>query len=386
MLRKRPKALVVTWASGGNLPPLLAAAELLASREFDVQVLASSATRADAERRGLATHAYRRAPEPDPSVAFEAQAGRFLAQAAGSEVGADVHELAQGLVPDLMLVDCMLPAALAAGEAAGVHTACLVHFPYALARSVMARGGGAWTTDRTTLDATRRMLGLRPTASDLDAWESPELLLVTLPRWFDAPGELPENVVHAGPLGVAVRPPREPARAAARALLAFSTTVMEGQGRLVANVCAAIEQAGIAGLLTLGPALDASVADAVAGVEVAEWADHDEIMRSCDLVVTHGGLGTTLRALAHGRPLLLLPLGRDQHFNAARVEELGAGLVLDAEASSETIADAIVRLRAGTSFREGARRAAAAIAADRADEAAADALCRLLVSRLPRRR
>src|SRR5215207_9096140 len=351
MPRERPKALVVTWASGGNLPPLLAAAGLLASREFAVDVLASSATRADAERRGLATHAYRRAPEPDLSVPFEARAGRFLAQAAGVELARDVHELAQGLAPDLLLADCMLPAALAAGEAAGVRTASLVHFPYALARSLMARGGGAWTTDRTTLDVTRRRLGLRPTASNLDAWESPQLLLVTLPRWFDAPGEL----------------------------LAFSTTVMEGQRRLVANVCAAIEQAGIAGLLTLGPALDASVTDAVAGVEVAEWADHDEVMRSCDLVVTHGGLGTTLRALAHGRPLLLLPLGRDQHFNAARVEELGAGLVLDAEASPDTITDAIIRLRAGPSFREGARQAAVAIAAERANDSAADALSRLVI-------
>jgi UDP:flavonoid glycosyltransferase YjiC (YdhE family) len=379
MLRERPKALVVTWASGGNLPPLLAVAELLAGREFDVDVLASSATRADAERRGLATHAYRRAPEPDPSVPFEAQAGRFLAQAAGVELARDVHELAQGLAPDLMLVDCMLPAALAAGEAAGIRTASLVHFPYALARSVMVSGGGAWTTDRTTLDATRQRLGLRPTASDLDAWESPQLLLVTLPRWFDLPGELPEHVVHAGPLGVAVRPPREPAQSAARALLAFSTTVMEGQRRLVANVCAAIEQAGVAGLLTLGPALDAAVADAAVGVEVAEWADHDELMRSCELVVTHGGLGTTLRALAHGRPLLLLPLGRDQHFNAARVEELGAGLVLDPESSPDTIADAILRLRAGPSFHEGARQAAVAIAAERADESAADALSRLVI-------
>jgi UDP:flavonoid glycosyltransferase YjiC (YdhE family) len=298
------------------------------------------------QRRGLATHAYRRAPEPDVSVPFEAQAGRLLVQAAGVELAGDVHELAQGLAPDLLLVDCMLPAALAAGEAAALRTASLVHFPYALARSVMARGRGAWTTDRTTLDATRRRLGLRPTASDLEAWESPDLLLATLPRWFDAPGDLPEHVVHAGPLGVAVRPRGEPVQAA-RALLAFSTTVMEGHRRLVANVCAALEQAGIAGLLTLGPALDRSVANAVAGVEVAEWADHDEVMATCDLVVTHGGLGTTLRALAHGRPLLVLPLGRDQHFNARRVEELGAGLVLDAESSSDTITDAIVRLRAG---------------------------------------
>lgn len=87
MLRERPNALVVTWASGGNLPPLLAAAELLASREFDVDVLARSATREDAKRRGLATHAYRRAPEPDVSVPFEAQAGRLLVQAAGVELG-----------------------------------------------------------------------------------------------------------------------------------------------------------------------------------------------------------------------------------------------------------------------------------------------------------
>jgi hypothetical protein len=379
MVRVRPKALVVTWSSGGNLPPLLAAAELLVSREFDVDVLVSSATRAETERRDLASHAYRGAPEPDLSVPFEAQAGRLLAQAAGVELASDVYELAQLLAPDLMLVDCMLPAALAAGEAAGVRTASLVHFPYALARSVMVRHGGSWTTDRTALDATRRMLGLRPTASDLDAWESPQLLLVTLPRWFDVPGELPEHVVHAGPLGVAVRPPREPAQAAAQALLAFSTTVMEGQRRLVANVCAAIEQAGIAGVLTLGPALDASVADAVAAVEVAEWADHDELMRTCDLVVTHGGLGTTLRALAHGRPLLLLPLGRDQHFNAARVEELGAGLVLDAESSPDTIADGIVRLRTEPSFRDAARQSASAIAAERADDTAADALSRLVL-------
>src|SRR5215207_1339165 len=116
-----------------------------------------------------------------------------------------------------------LLAALAAGEAAGVPTASLVHFPYALARSVMARGGGAWTTDRATLDATRRELGLPASTGDVEAWESPELLLVTLPRWFDAPGELPDHVVHAGPLGVRTGG----AAAGRRALLAFSTTVME---------------------------------------------------------------------------------------------------------------------------------------------------------------
>jgi hypothetical protein len=139
-------------------------------------------------------------------VSFEAQERQLLADAAGVELARDVHELALDRSFGLLVVDCMLPAALAAGAAARVPTASLVHFPYALARSVMARHGGAWTTDRATLDATRHELGLPATTGDLDAWESPELLLVTLPRWFDAPGELPDHVVHAGPLGVRAGP------------------------------------------------------------------------------------------------------------------------------------------------------------------------------------
>ena len=372
---------MVTWGSGGNLPPLLATGDLLAARGFTVEILTSEATREEARRRGFETDAYRHAPEPDMSVSFEAQEGRLLSQAAGVELARDVHELALERSFDLLVVDCMLPAALAAGEAARVPTTSLVHFPYALARSVMARGGGAWTTDRATLDATRHELGLPATTGDLEAWESPELLLVTLPRWFDAPGELPDHVVHAGPLGVRAEPEAGHTGGGRRALLAFSTTVMEGQGRLVSNVCTALEQAGIEGVLTLGPGLDQSVTADAAGVEVVEWADHDALMASCELVVTHGGLGTTLRALAHGRPLLVLPLGRDQHFNAARVEALGAGLELPASSRSIVIADAIARLLAEPAFRDGARKAAEAIASEHPDETAGEALADLAGAR-----
>jgi hypothetical protein len=169
------RALLVTWGSGGNLPPLLAAADLLAARGFSVEVLTSNATRDAARRRNFEIHAYQGAPEPDTRTPFEAQAERVLAQAAGIELARDVYDLAPAF--DLLVADCMLPAALAAGEAAGVPTASLVHFPYALAREVMARQGGSWTTDRATLDATRRELGLPATAGNLEAWTSPEVLL-----------------------------------------------------------------------------------------------------------------------------------------------------------------------------------------------------------------
>lgn len=265
---RRRGVLVVTWGSGGNVPPLLAVGHLLAARGFRVEVLTSTATRAQVDRDGFVTHAHRRrAAGPDVHAPFEADAQRLLAEAAGIAVARDVLALTSELAPDLLVVDCMLPAGLAAGEAAGVPTASLVHFPYA-----------------------------------------------------------------------------------------------------------ALERACVEAVLTLGPALDRSVAAGAAGVEAVAWADHDRLLPTCDLVVTHGGLGTTLRALAHGRPLLVLALGRDQHYNAARVEALGAGLQLAADASVGAIAAAIARLRVEPAFAHAARRVAAAIAAERPDERAGDAL------------
>jgi UDP:flavonoid glycosyltransferase YjiC (YdhE family) len=375
--RETGRTLVATWGGGGNLPPLLAAGRLLAMRGFDVRVAASAETEAQARAQGLDVRRYRRAPDPDPTVPFEAQAERIMAQAAGIEIAAELRDLAEDLRIDLLVADCMLPAALAAGEAAGVPTASVVHFPYALARSLMAQTGGSWTTDRSTLNRTRGELGLDSTEDGLTAWESPELLLVTLPRWFDATAELPGHVLHAGPLGVRVGAEAADAAERAPVVAALSTTRMDGQAELAANVCAGLALAGLEAVLTLGPALDRSVADRTANVSVVDWADHDELMSGCQLVITHGGLGTTLWALAHGRPLLVLPLGRDQHFNADRVQALGAGITLPCDSSPSAIANALRALMTEGGFREAAQRAAARIAAEQPDATAGRALARL---------
>jgi hypothetical protein len=100
---------VVTWAAGGNLPPLLAAGQLMAAREHRVTVLASAATRRDAERLGLDMRSsYPHAPDPDVSVEFERQAQTMMALAAGIEVARDVRDLLVSTGPTLAIVDCML--------------------------------------------------------------------------------------------------------------------------------------------------------------------------------------------------------------------------------------------------------------------------------------
>jgi UDP:flavonoid glycosyltransferase YjiC (YdhE family) len=368
---------VVTWAPGGNLPPLLAVVALLAARGHHVTVLASSATRPAAERAGFDVRTYGHAPEPETRVAFERQAGAMMAIAAGLEIARDVCDMLTGERTELAVVDCMLPAGLAAARATGTPAASLVHFLYGLARRQMVRDGGGWTTDLHTLNATHRALGLAAARDGLSAWEAPELLLVTAPRWLDVALDYPPHVIHAGPLAIDART----AARTDRVLLSFSTTVMEGQLQTIQRVCDALATTAPRAILTLGPALEATALRIPETIEITPWADHDELLRTCAAVITHGGLGTTLRALAHGVPLLFLPLGRDQAFNAARVTELGAGIALAPDASPADIRSALDALLHDRSYYAAAASVAARIASDEPDRRAVEALEGCLVAR-----
>jgi UDP:flavonoid glycosyltransferase YjiC (YdhE family) len=81
-----------------------------------------------------------------------------------------------------------------------------------------------------------------------------------------------------------------------------------------------------------------------------------------------------LRALAHGVPQLLLPLGRDQAFNADRVEQVAAGIRLPTDAPPGRIRTALRGLLADRRFAAQASVAARRIVADEPDRTAAEAL------------
>jgi UDP:flavonoid glycosyltransferase YjiC (YdhE family) len=371
---RRLSVVVATWASGGNLPPLIALARLLREAGHRVHVLASSATLAPARREDFEPVTYRTAPQPDESVPFEAQAATVLRTLAGVEAARDVAAVLAETGPDVLVADCMLPAAVVAGQAASIPVVSLVHFLYGPARAQMTRKGEAWTTDLEQLNATRAAFGLTPAPDGLTAWECVDVLLVTAPRWFDFDVAYPPNVVHAGPLGV--RP--APRSRGDRPLVAvsFSTTAMEGQAELLERVCDALVDQPIDVVVTLGGQSTPSGA-ARRNVTIEPFADHDDLFTRCDVVVTHGGLGTVLRALAHGLPLLMLPLGRDQRVNADRVAQLGAGIHLARDAPAERIRVAVEELIVSPAFRAAASAAAARIAADEPDRSAVEAVQRL---------
>jgi UDP:flavonoid glycosyltransferase YjiC (YdhE family) len=98
--------------------------------------------------------------------------------------------------------------------------------------------------------------------------------------------------------------------------------------------------AGLRGLpgsvvVTVGLNLDpTSLGPQPANVHVHRFIPQSILLPHCDLVVSHAGSGSVIGALAHGLPMVLLPMGADQPLNAARAEALGVAELLDAVAAT----------------------------------------------------
>ncbi|MEA2170546.1 MAG: hypothetical protein QOF76_3846, partial [Solirubrobacteraceae bacterium] len=58
------------------------------------------------------------------------------------------------------------------------------------------------------------------------------------------------------------------------------------------------------------------------------WLSYSQTMPACDLVVTHGGHGTLVRALTSGCAVVVSPVAGDMFENAARAEWAGVGVRL----------------------------------------------------------
>ncbi|MGH3860677.1 glycosyltransferase, partial [Actinokineospora sp.] len=99
-------------------------------------------------------------------------------------------------------------------------------------------------------------------------------------------------------------------------------------------------------------------------VTVLPWVSQADLLPHTDLVVHHGGSGTTLGALAAGVPQLFIPQGADQFVNADAVTAGGAGLQLVGDAITvEAVAANASNLLADNAVAARSREVAAEIAA-----------------------
>jgi MGT family glycosyltransferase len=218
------------------------------------------------------------------------------------------------------------------------------------------------------LNRARAAYGLVPLNQIFDHYDRVDRILIGLSAAFDFPAtRLPANLRYVGPLldqpiwaqpwtAPWSGPPRRP-----RVLVSLSTS-FQNQLSTLNRIIAALGQMDLDAVATVGPAMAQETIEAPTNVAILHSAPHDAVMQEVSLVVTHGGHGTVTRSLTHGVPLLVLPKGRDQADNAARVVARGAGLALADSATEAEITRAVMRLLAEPHFQAAAARLGNAMA------------------------
>jgi UDP:flavonoid glycosyltransferase YjiC (YdhE family) len=301
---------------------------------------------------------------------------------------------------DIVVADFILVGALVAAEAAGVPSAALVHTVYPRPARGRPPYGPGWRpavgiagrlrdavgnfiSNRIYsrealpfLNLARRCRGLAPLRRYFEQYDRASRVLVLTSPAFDPPAGFLPNVRLVGtPLGDEAPPPGLPAWSTEdeRPLVLVSLSTLEqGQAMLMERILEALAALPVRALVTLGSALAASRFTPPPNVVLETFVPHGSVLPRAAAIVTQCGLGTVMKALAHGVPMVCIPLVGDQADNAARIEALGAGVRLPADAEPGRIRAAIERVLTDRALRLGAQRVASAIAGEDPVQAAVD--------------
>lgn len=398
--------LVTGWEGGGNVPPVIEAIRALVERGHKVKLIGDNSMAAEATRAGARHIPWLRAPNrsnrspetcfvrdwtiADPVEQFRAWVEKIFVGPAVSHARDILDVLAEEpadlVVGSDLLFGSMLGAEKSRTPAITLATNISIealpgHPPFGPGflpardemersrdREVAAMGDSIWNSFLPNLNASRAALGLAPLARTLDQLRYAKRRLLATSQGFDFPTTcLPQNVRYVGPL--LQEPdwvmPIAPVDLEGRSLVlvSFSTT-FQGQDEALRTVIEAAGHLPIHAVVTLGKAMEGWRLPDSPNVTVLESASHDAILMRAAVTVTHGGHGTTMRSLQHGVPLLILPMGRDQNDNAARVEYRGAGLRLPPTANATEVAQALRRLIAEPRFAANAQKISTALAAE----------------------
>jgi MGT family glycosyltransferase len=402
--------LFAIWEGGGNVMPALTAARKMVERGHRVRVIGEACNRRESEASGAAFTTWMRAPSrpsrdresdipqdwmaKDPTEGLTRWidgiwAGRAL------DYARDVIDELKREPADLVVTSEMLFGVPAGCEAVGQPYVNLTANPSLFPMKGVPPMGPGLTPPRNAeervlhdemtqacialldhglpaLNRARLALGLKALAHLVDQTERAEALLLGTARAFDfAPQAMPAKTHYVGPLldqptwADALDPALTEKKDLPIVAVGFSTT-FQGHIGILQRVVDAIGSLPVRGIVTLGDTILPDEVKAPANVRLLHSAPHDALMRVASIVVTHGGHGTVSRALMAQKPMLVIPHGRDQNDNAARVTWRGAGLMLMPDAQTDAIREALNRLLTEQSFAADAQKLGGAIAAEAA--------------------
>lgn len=363
------RILFVTWDGGGNVPPLLGIASEVQRRGHAVRVVGHAGQAGTVTGAGLDFVAY------PTARAFTSQRNNppwtLAAAWGGADLGRDVVAEASAFAADLVVVDCLLPAAMQALARAGVTYAVVEHMFDGFIPSLRKGPIGL-------------MIRLRGVdwAKAMD--QAAARLVASLPSLDPAAAsEQPDNLTYTGPV-VSGEPatPTEPT-----ILVSLSTYGYSGMAATLQRVLDAAADLPAKVVVTTGPVIDPAELRLPANAEAFRWLPHSELMPQVSMVVGHGGHSTTMLALAHDLPLLVLPLHPmvDQPMVGTAVETAGAGRRMSKKSSPAALRPVIEELLGDGPHREAAARLGAEIRLQSGAANAADRIEALVGNGVPQR-
>ncbi len=304
------------------------------------------------------------------------------------DYAADLVDVLDDHRPDTVVCSLFSVGAMVAAEAAGLPYIVLMANIYCLpARGLPPFGTGGkpaaggvsrvrdraisalvarqWNKGLDRINALRKTFGLGPLDDFWDQVRRADKILVLTSTAFDFPAELSDNVRYVGPVlddpQWAVDVPWTPPPGDGPVVLVAMSTTPQDPVDCLQRAIDALASLPVRGIVTTGPAVDPKALRHSENVTVVTSAPHSVVLKHTSVVVTHGGHGTVIRALAAGVPLVVMPQGRDQADNATRVESRGAGVTVKSNASPTTIAAAVKRVLEESSFGDAAKRLGDAI-------------------------
>ncbi|MFD7286740.1 glycosyltransferase [Streptomyces sp. NPDC059863] len=286
--------------------------------------------------------------EPTPEAVGELFAGARVDLTADEALAA-----ARDWRPELIvteLADCVGPLVAAALDVPVANLAYGPALPPDFAAAMDANVRRRYAERGLTPRPAAHYLDTCPPAMQQDGWQPPSGRLALRPEPHGQGGRRPSAPADPGP--------RRP-----RVLVTFGTVFSAPEA--LSPILRELSLLDMELRVTLG--LTASAEDFDVDhdrVTFVGFTPLSELLRDTDLVVTHGGAGTTLGTLAAGIPMVVVPQGADQFIQADRVAAAGAGLGLPGGmATPEGVAKAASAVLADQGFRAAARTVADQIAA-----------------------
>ena len=222
-----------------------------------------------------------------------------------------------------------------------------------------------------------------------EAADSPLAQLCQAPRSFDYPRRrLPKQMHYVGPLhDLAARPkvPFDFSRLDGRPLVYASMGSVQNNLPHAFNVIAEAN-VGLGTQLVISFGSErASIPTGLPGSPVAvRYAPQLELIERASLVITHAGMNTVMETLAHGVPMVAIPITNDQPGVAARVAWTGAGEMLPlTKLTSDRLRPLIRRVLEDQRYRENAERMQDSIRAAGGVPKAADIVESALIEKKP---